>query len=172
LTDDPEHAKRADEQDPSTPFSQLEAPGDSSSGLTGEERRRIFLDEKAVDRKVDIQKNIEFFGCDLSLIEFPEWQRTKHVHRLHPYLGKFIPQLVELFLRRFFRPGDTILDPFAGSGTTLVEASVLGIHALGIELSPFNCLIVQAKTRRHHLRSLRRGQERVVRVGRRQNTVV
>jgi len=116
LTDDPEHAKRADEQDPSTPFSQLEAPGDSSSGLTGEERRRIFLDEKAVDR--------------------------------------------------------TILDPFAGSGTTLVEASVLGIHALGIELSPFNCLIVQAKTRRHHLRSLRRGQERVVRVGRRQNTVV
>jgi DNA modification methylase len=42
-------------------------------------------------------------------------------YRLHPYLGKFIPQLVEWFLRRYFREGDWILDPFMGSGTTLVR---------------------------------------------------
>ena len=143
-------------ESPATPFSLLEKPGHSSTGLTGEMRRRIFLDQDALGRHVDAQKNLDTFGCDLSLIEFPEWQRTKHVHRLHPYLGKFIPQLVELFLRRFFREGDTVLDPFAGSGTTLVEASILGIGAFGIELSPFNCLIIQAKTRRHNLATLRR----------------
>ena len=33
--------------------------------------------------------------------DLPEYQRTKHVHRLHPYLGKFIPQLVEIFLRKY-----------------------------------------------------------------------
>src|SRR5262245_8172982 len=55
--------------------------------------------------------------------ELPEHQRTKHVHRLHPYLGKFVPQLVEVFLRRLFEPGSRVLDPFAGSGTTLVECS-------------------------------------------------
>ncbi|MBM4030252.1 MAG: site-specific DNA-methyltransferase [Planctomycetes bacterium] len=116
----------------------------------------MFLKNAALAENVDVRKNIETFGCDLSLIEFPEWQRTKHVHRLHPYLGKFIPQLVELFLRRFFEPGDTILDPFAGSGTTLVEANALGMNALGIELSPFNCLIIEAKTRRHDLAAIRR----------------
>jgi len=61
-----------------------------------------------------------------------------------------------LFLRKFFRAGETILDPFAGSGTTLVEANPLGIHAVGIELSAFNCRIIGAKTRRYDLAALRR----------------
>ena len=54
--------------------------------------------------------------------ELPERERTKHVHRLHPYLGKFIPQLVEELLRRHVATGGRVLDPFAGSGTTLVQA--------------------------------------------------
>ena len=54
--------------------------------------------------------------------ELPERERTKHVHRLHPYHGKFIPQLVEVLLDRYLAPGDHVLDPFAGSGTTLVQA--------------------------------------------------
>src|SRR5262249_16612078 len=54
--------------------------------------------------------------------ELPERERTKHVHRLHPYLGKFIPQLVEALLSRYVRPGGRVLDPFAGSGTTLVQS--------------------------------------------------
>ena len=150
------HDDTCSEQATGTPFSQLEPPATSTTGLTGDERRAIFLDDRAVQGNADIQKNLREFGCDLSLIEFPEWQRTKHVHRLHPYLGKFIPQLVELFLRRFFRAGDRVLDPFAGSGTTLVEANPLGVHALGIELSAFNCRIIEAKTRRYDLPALRR----------------
>ena len=57
--------------------------------------------------------------------DLPERLRTKHVHRLHPYMGKFIPQLVEIFLRKF-KP-KLVYDPFCGSGTTLVEANALGI---------------------------------------------
>ena len=33
--------------------------------------------------------------------DLPEKERTKHVHRLHPYMGKFVPQLVEIFLRKY-----------------------------------------------------------------------
>jgi hypothetical protein len=58
--------------------------------------------------------------------ELPQLRRTKHVHGLHPYLGKFIPQLVETFLQRYFRRGECIFDPFVGSGTTLVEANASG----------------------------------------------
>jgi len=78
--------------------------------------------------------------------DLPEKERTKHVHRLHPYLGKFIPQLVEIFLRKYFRPGQTVLDPFCGSGTTLVQANELGIHSVGYDISAFNVLLSRVKT--------------------------
>ena len=58
----------------------------------------------------------------------PERERTKHVHRLHPYLGKFIPQLVEALLARYVPRGGRVLDPFAGSGTTLVQALESGLR--------------------------------------------
>jgi DNA modification methylase len=78
--------------------------------------------------------------------DLPERERTKHVHRLHPYLGKFVPQLAEVFLRRYGSPGDLVWDPFAGSGTTLVEANALGMRAAGCDVSAFNCMLSEAKT--------------------------
>lgn len=81
--------------------------------------------------------------------DLPERERTKHVHRLHPYLGKYIPQLVEIFLRKYFQPGHSVLDPFCGSGTTLVEANVLGIKSVGYDISAFNILLCRAKTARY-----------------------
>ena len=84
--------------------------------------------------------------------DLPERVRTKHVHRLHPYLGKFIPQLVEIFLRKY-RPM-TVCDPFSGSGTTLVEAAALGINAVGCDISEFNSLIARVKTGTYDLELL------------------
>ncbi len=81
--------------------------------------------------------------------ELPERVRTKHVHRLHPYLGKFVPQLVERFLTRHFRPGQRILDPFAGSGTTLVECTTFGASSVGVDVSAFNVLLSAVKTARY-----------------------
>jgi len=86
--------------------------------------------------------------------ELPQVERTKHVHSLHPYLGKFIPQLVEVFLKRYFSPGGCIYDPFVGSGTTLVEANVFGADAIGCDISAFNCLLSRAKTARYPLGEL------------------
>ncbi len=69
----------------------------------------------------------------LSFESYKEKETTKHVHRLHPYKGKFIPQLVEYFLddhtddfktEVFFGKGDIVLDPFCGSGTALVQANI------------------------------------------------
>jgi len=96
----------------------------------------------------------------LSFEQFKEKETTKHVHRLHPYKGKFIPQLVEYFLDNhtdnfkrevYFHPGDVVLDPFCGSGTTLVQANELGIHAIGIDISAFNAFISNAKISQYNL---------------------
>jgi len=100
------------------------------------------------------KKNIKTFGIDLSFDDVREFERTKHVHRLHPYLGKFIPQLVEVFLKKYFKKGNWILDPFSGSSTTLVEANILGLNSAGIELSKFNCLISDVKLKKYDLKQV------------------
>ena len=81
--------------------------------------------------------------------DLPERQRTKHVHRLHPYLGKFIPQIVEIFLRKY-QPA-MVVDPFCGSGTTLVEANALGMASFGADISEFNCILSKVKTDKYSL---------------------
>src|SRR5437762_5506105 len=88
---------------------------------------------------------------DLSWSErdLPERVRTKHVNRLHPYLGKFIPQLVEALLARYV-PSGRVLDPFAGSGTTLVQALESGLDACGADVAAFNCLLMRVKTREYN----------------------
>src|SRR5947208_380482 len=104
---------------------------------------------------------------DLSWSErdLPERERTKHVHRLHPYLGKFIPQVVEVLLGRYFVTGQHVLDPFAGSGTTLVQALESGLDATGADIAAFNCLLMEVKTRRYNPfvleRELRAACERI-----------
>lgn len=96
----------------------------------------------------------------LSFDHLKESERTKHVHRLHPYKGKFIPQLVEYFLDDhvndfkkgvYFNKGDIVLDPFCGSGTTLVQANELGMHGIGVDVSSFNALISNVKTNKYNL---------------------
>jgi DNA modification methylase len=96
----------------------------------------------------------------LSFDQYKEAETTKHVHRLHPYKGKFIPQLVEYFLDAhtdnfkkniFFNVGDIIVDPFSGSGTTMVQSAELGINAIGIDISEFNALISNVKVTRYNI---------------------
>ena len=96
----------------------------------------------------------------LSFDQYKEAETTKHVHRLHPYKGKFIPQLVEYFLDShtdnfkksiYFKKGDIILDPFSGSGTTMVQTCELGMHAVGIDVSAFNTLIGNCKIAKYDL---------------------
>ncbi len=94
--------------------------------------------------------------------DLPERERTKHVHRLHPYLGKFIPQLVETLLDRYVPRGGHVLDPFAGSGTTLVQALESGFDATGVDIAAFNCLLMRVKTQRYNLFVLERELRDVV----------
>jgi hypothetical protein len=131
---------------------------ESKAAFTNEERRvSVYSDTEAptVPTEVTQYTPLEKLNLNWREKDLPEKERTKHVHRLHPYLGKFIPQLVEIFLRKYFRPRQTVLDPFCGSGTTLVQASELGINAIGYDISAFNVLLSRAKVQKYDISRVR-----------------
>jgi len=123
-----------------------------------------YYDEEIIQKQQQWKKKLGMdLNWDLSFSHLRETDTTKHVHRLHPYKGKFIPQLAEYFLDShlntfkkeiYFKEGDVILDPFMGSGTTLVQSSELGLHSIGIDVSDFNCLISKVKIGKHDLVTL------------------
>jgi len=74
-------------------------------------------------------------------------QATRYsVHGLHEYKGKFNPQVAKAILNIFgVRANDRVLDPFCGSGTTLIECAHLGAVGYGIDLNPLAIFLANAK---------------------------
>jgi hypothetical protein len=111
----------------------------------------VGLSQDALYRRLDVDLDLSWSESDL-----PERERTKHVHRLHPYLGKFVPQLVEALLERHLSRAKHVLDPFAGSGTTLVQSLESRRDATGVDVAAFNCLLMRVKTAEYNLFTLER----------------
>ena len=67
-------------------------------------------------------------------------------HNIHRYSGKFIPQIAARAISLLTQPGDLVVDPYCGSGTTLLESALLGRRAVGVDLNPLAVLITRVKT--------------------------
>lgn len=83
---------------------------------------------------------------------------NEHSHGLHPYPAKFVAQLPRQAIRLLSRPGEIVLDPFSGGGTSGVEALLAGRDYVGIDANPVGNAIGRAKTAplaREDLHSLR-----------------
>jgi len=82
-------------------------------------------------------------------------QNTNYLtHNFHPYPCKFIPQIPRNLIIQLTKEGDTILDPFCGSGTTLVEAKLLNRNAIGVDLNPIATLTSEVKTTKLTLKKI------------------
>lgn len=69
-------------------------------------------------------------------------------HWIYPYKGKFHPQMIRALLNIIgLKEGDTVFEPFSGSGTTALEAQLLGINFIGIDISPLCVLQGKVKTK-------------------------
>ena len=69
-------------------------------------------------------------------------------HDIHPYPAKFIPQIPGHIIARLSMPGELVLDPFGGSGTTALEAVRLKRRALSVDANPISAIIGRVKTAR------------------------
>ncbi|MFL5712686.1 MAG: DNA methyltransferase, partial [Chloroflexota bacterium] len=80
----------------------------------------------------------------------PEWKDQQRLwgHTFHPmcsYLASFPAALTHAFIARYSRPGDVVLDPFSGRGTTPLQACAEGRIGVGNDLNPFAHLLTGAK---------------------------
>ena len=71
---------------------------------------------------------------------------TYLTHNFHTYPAKFIPQIPKTTILALTKEGDTVLDPFGGCGTTLVEAKLLNRNAIAVDINPVGVLVSKAKT--------------------------
>lgn len=70
----------------------------------------------------------------------------RHVHGFHSYPARLHPETAARLVEGLSKPGDTVLDPFCGSGTVLVEAHRLGRRVLGIDANPLAVELAKLKT--------------------------
>ncbi len=78
--------------------------------------------------------------------EFPKENTQYLTHSFHQYPARFIPQIPKVLIENLTKKGDTVLDPFCGCGTSLVECQINERNAIGIDLNPLACLISKVKT--------------------------
>ncbi len=81
--------------------------------------------------------------------DFYDAKTNSYLHKLHPYPAKFIPQIPHKAISEWSKKGDMILDPFCGSGTTLLEASLLMRPSLGVDNNGVACLVSKVKTTKY-----------------------
>lgn len=83
-----------------------------------------------------LAQNLDFHGQNSSYAS----------HDVHAFPAKFPPQLPKLFIEQLTKPNEIVLDPMMGSGTTIVEALLLGRTAIGFDIDPMALMLGKVKT--------------------------
>src|SRR5689334_7664437 len=110
--------------------------------------------KRSVDTKGDLLRLLDRYDRSSAAVtvnfrRLANWMPLgeRATHYLHPYPAKLLPQIPAFFLSNsvLSKPGDTVLDPFCGSGTVLLESILHGRRALGADANPLARLIASVK---------------------------
>lgn len=108
------------------------------------------LDERIIKRSSYFKTVEKTFTDYFKIIQKNKTRSVNQylTHWIYPYKGKFHPQMIRALLNIIgLKEGDTVFEPFSGSGTTALEAQLLGINFVGIDISPLCVLQGNVKTK-------------------------
>jgi DNA modification methylase len=115
-----------------------------------------------IRRPVELSLNIP----DGATVALCSNDADRHVHALAPFPSKFIPEVPRWAMSHYTEPGDLVLDPFAGSGTTAVEATLLERDSVSVDINPYACLLTEAKTSRAPVDGVERSADELLKFAR------
>lgn len=104
------------------------------------------LRQQVVDDAVRVSRREQLIRLLSSDLDYHGYDTGYASHDFHAFPAKFPPPLPEAFIRGLTAPGDTVLDPMMGSGTTIVEAFLHRRKCIGADIDPLALLITQVKT--------------------------
>ena len=110
-----------------------EMPEGCYSGDKPNPNLRAFVEQHAKKTPYDQEK--DDYECD-PLLQSSKVKRSTKLFNMHTYWSKKPHESIEAFVSHYTKQGDLVLDPFCGSGGTLLVSSLNGCHAVGIDLSP------------------------------------
>ncbi len=115
--------------------------------------------ERILGFRADVERRAVYVHAPVS--DAADWdfhgvETQEHLHALHPYPARFIPQIPRRAIGQWSREGERVLDPFAGGGTTLLEAMLCGRPSVGVDNNAVAHLVARAKTQRYQARDLAR----------------
>jgi len=111
------------------------------------------LGEEIVSKKRrsrQLSARLDIHVSDSTELDTENWDfvgsNTQYLlHNIHPYPAKFIPQIPKRAIARWSEPGDLVLDPFCGCGTTLLECALAGRNSIGVDNNEVATLVSRAK---------------------------
>ena len=122
-------------------------------------KRRTPEGSKRVQANMTHQRNRVRVPTRLAV---PADSGRKLTHYLFKYPAKFHPPIANLLIQKYSKPGDTVLDPFCGSGSLLVEAAVAGRTAIGTDIDPVAVFVSRVKTQRRSHTALSRSADLIL----------
>ena len=96
--------------------------------------------------EVFLIKQKTLFGEEIEDWDFSHANTTYLTHGIHPYPARMIPQIANRLIKRYTDINDTLVDPFAGSGTVNLEAMLCKRNSYGVDINPLAHLIEKVKT--------------------------
>lgn len=100
------------------------------------EKPKEIIDDPEEQLKVVLSQDLDFHNQN---------HLNNAVYNFHSFPAKFPPQIPKLFIQQLTEPGDLVLDPMAGSGTTLIESKLSGRYGIGFDIDPLSLLMTKVK---------------------------
>lgn len=125
-----------------------------------EEQKRSLRERIPSIIKGNIPIDMKFDG---SILEIHSYDRSNYTHGFHKFPAKYIPEIPRWGVLKLSKEGDTIIDPFCGSGTTNVEAVLNRRNSYFIDVDPIALLLTKVKTTPIDEKDLRKTKDWIIR---------